>query len=226
MLYLESGLVPVRFILMARRLNFLWYILNENADTLINKFFKAQLNNPVRGDWVSRVKLDLNDLKIDLNLDDIQSKSKNEFKEIVKTKVKIKAFEYLTAIQQSHSKSKNIVYNKFDLQDYLKPLCKLTIKEKQFTFAARTHMLDLHCNFKIGKSDLLCRKCSTENETQKHIMICPAINENDLTVNNQIPTYENIYQEDTSKLELTTKILMKKFKQDRTFFKVKLYSEE
>ena len=160
---------------MARRLNFLWYVLNENADTLINKFFKAQLNNPVRGDWVSRVKLDLNDLKIDLNLDDIQSKSKNEFKEIVKTKVKIKAFEYLTAIQQSHSKSKNIVYNKFDLQDYLKPLCKLTIKEKQFTFAARTHMLDLHCNFKIGKSDLLCRKCSKENETQKHIMCCPAL---------------------------------------------------
>ena len=35
--------------------------------------------------------------------------------------------------------------------------------------------------------------------------------ENDLTVNNQIPTYENIYQGDTSKLELTTKILMKKF---------------
>ena len=85
-------------------------------------------------------------------------------------------------------------------------------------FAARTHMLDLNCNFKIGKSDLLRRKCSKENETQKHIMFCTAINENDLTVNNQIPTYENIYQGDTSKLELTTKILMKKFKQDWTFF--------
>ena len=41
--------------------------------------------------------------------------------------------------------------------------------------------------------------------------VLPAIYENDLTVNNQIPTYENIYEEDTSKLELTTKILMKKF---------------
>ena len=64
MLYLESGSIPIRFVIMSKRLNFLWYILNENDETLIKKFFMAQLNNPVKGDWVSRVKKDLEELEL------------------------------------------------------------------------------------------------------------------------------------------------------------------
>ena len=41
LLYLESGNIPIRFILMSRRLNFLWYILNESEDSLLHKFFVA-----------------------------------------------------------------------------------------------------------------------------------------------------------------------------------------
>ena len=44
-----------------------------------------------------------------------------------------------------------------------------------------------------------------ENETQ--IMTFPAINENDLTVNNQIPTYENIYEGETGMHFLSARIL-------------------
>ena len=41
-LYLGSGNVPIRFILMARRVNFLHYIMNEEEESLLNRFFKAQ----------------------------------------------------------------------------------------------------------------------------------------------------------------------------------------
>ena len=44
-------------------------------------------------------------------------------------------------------------------------------------------------------------------------MFCPAINDYSITVNNPIPTYEDIFQDNTNKLELTTKILMFKFNQ-------------
>ena len=30
--------------------------------------------------------------------------------------------------------------------------------------------MGLKYNFKIGKADLLCRKCSGDNETQEHIL--------------------------------------------------------
>ena len=36
MLYLELGVVPIRFIIKERRLNFLWYLLNEDKESLVN----------------------------------------------------------------------------------------------------------------------------------------------------------------------------------------------
>ena len=45
MLYLELGIVPIRFIIKMRRLNFLQYILQEDENCLIHTFLKAQLEN-------------------------------------------------------------------------------------------------------------------------------------------------------------------------------------
>ena len=36
LLYLETGNIPIRFIIMARRQNFFWYTLNEEEDSLIS----------------------------------------------------------------------------------------------------------------------------------------------------------------------------------------------
>ena len=58
MLYLKMGLLPIRFIIMSRRLNFLHCILNENKESLIYRFFKAQADNPVKNDWSETVKQD------------------------------------------------------------------------------------------------------------------------------------------------------------------------
>ena len=45
---------------------FLHYILNQKQDSLIFNFFKAQLENPVKGDWSEQVKSD--NSEIDLKL--------------------------------------------------------------------------------------------------------------------------------------------------------------
>ena len=55
MLYLEVGLLPIRFIILSRRLNFLHDILNENSESLIYRFFAAQRANPVKNDWSDTV---------------------------------------------------------------------------------------------------------------------------------------------------------------------------
>ena len=42
-LYLELGCVPIRFIIMQRRIGFPWYILNEPENSLIRNVFNSQL---------------------------------------------------------------------------------------------------------------------------------------------------------------------------------------
>ena len=90
-LYLESGNIPIRFVLMSRRLNFLHYMLNQDEDSLIRSVLFAQIENPVNGDWITTVLEDLKTLEIHLSLDEIQRSSKINFKTMLKEKVRGKA---------------------------------------------------------------------------------------------------------------------------------------
>ena len=64
MIYLELGCLPLRDIVRKRRLLFLHYILNENPDSLIHRFFKAQQKFRNKKDWVSTVIYDLEQLEL------------------------------------------------------------------------------------------------------------------------------------------------------------------
>ena len=109
-------------------------------------------------------------------MEDIQSFSKQKFKEIIRTKVQSKSFEYLKTLKSTHSKARNIKHEKLQLQAYLQSgTNNFSINEKQFIFAARTRMLDLRGNFKTGKVERKSRKCEIEKETQQHILDCPAL---------------------------------------------------
>ena len=210
-LYLESGNIPIQFILMSRRLNFLHYILNQPTDSLLRNVFDAQVNNPIGGDWVTQVEMDIKDLQLSLSFDQIRNIPKEQFKKIIKEKVKTKSFELLTKIQATHSKSKNIVYKKLGLQTYLSSDSSLTIKEKSFIFSARARMIDVKANFKVGKTNLRCRKCLKEEETQRHLLECPELMDNSVMIGSDIPKYEDLFSTDVDKVEVIGRILLQKF---------------
>ena len=84
LLYLETGTILIRFILMSRICNFLWYILSQNEDSLLSRFFQAQCDSPTRGDWVSTVRQDLDNLVIKMGFDQIRCCTKETFKVLVK----------------------------------------------------------------------------------------------------------------------------------------------
>ena len=212
LLYLESGNIPVRYILIARRLNFLWYILNEAEDSLLRKFFNAQCDNPVKGDWITTVYKDLEHLDLHYSLQEIQNFSKNEFKNIVKISVRQKAFIYLNELKQSYSKAADLSYSELELQPYLKPESNNSIHDKCFIFAARTKMLDIKGNFKVGQSDLKCRQCCKDEETQEHILVCSVLNENcSLPVSDTID-YQHINGINVNKMTRVSKILKENLK--------------
>ena len=211
LLYLETGNIPIRFILMTRRLTFLHYILNEEESSLIHEVFTAQCNNPVKGDWILTVKENIDELQIQMTFLEIKSMSKDTFKNLVKDNVKTAAFNYLTKVQETHSKSKSIKYKQFELQAYLKSRNKMNIMEKSFIFGARTRMLDLKSNFKIGQSDLICRGCFKAEETQEHLLVCPSLADNSILDTSYFPQYLDLFSDETEKIENIGKFLMTKF---------------
>ena len=87
----------------------------------------------------------------------------------------------------------------------------MNIKEKSFIFGARSRMLDLKGNFKIGQSDLMCRKCFTAEETQNHLLVCPSLTDNSILNTSYLPQYEDLFSDETERIENIGKILMTKF---------------
>ena len=95
LLYLEVGLVPISLIIKSRRQMFLHHILHQKKNSLVHKFFMAQMKSPTQNDWVSTALEDLEELEINLDLEEIEEMSRERYKSIVKEKVEVKAFEYL-----------------------------------------------------------------------------------------------------------------------------------
>ena len=98
----------MKYVIISRRVNFLHYILSQDEDSLLSRFFDAQFEDPIKGDWASTVKRDLEFLNIKLTFKEISSYSKKAFKLLVKDAVKAKAFSDLVKAQKGHSKGKEI----------------------------------------------------------------------------------------------------------------------
>ena len=76
-LHLELGTIPIRFVLMIRRLNFLQYILKEQEDSLI---LVAQIENTLKGDWWEAAHHDIVEIGLDMSLSEIQTMSEDSLK--------------------------------------------------------------------------------------------------------------------------------------------------
>ena len=95
MLYLESGALPLRHVIIVRRLSYLQTILKSHEDEIIRKIYSAQKRNPCKGDWIKLVEVDMKE--IDMNIQDEYIEQMNEgyFKEMIQHKVRQHAFKEL-----------------------------------------------------------------------------------------------------------------------------------
>ena len=51
---------------------YLQYLLQQEEDSLLKTFFVAQMENPVKGDWILQVRKDLEEVEINVTMEDIQ----------------------------------------------------------------------------------------------------------------------------------------------------------
>ena len=82
-MYLEFGQWPPHFEFKKMRCLFLRNFLKGDENSQIFRFFKLQLHNPVKGDWVSTILRDLSELEIFESFEEIRNMTKNKFKNMV-----------------------------------------------------------------------------------------------------------------------------------------------
>ena len=182
MLYLETGAIPIRWIIKQRRINYLKHILSRNETELIRKVFEAQKQQPTSGDFVTFVRKDLEELGI--TEEDVDNLSKKQLKDELRRKTKQHAFYELNEELQTSSKSKNIKFNKLEMQEYLKTDL-LTKKEVNMLFAMRTKCVrGIKTNFKSMKNTcqhcpLKCSEDTPAIDSQDHVFQCSALGGSD-----------------------------------------------
>ena len=72
---LEGGLIPIRHLIIKRRLNYLHCLLKSDKNSsLAKQVFLKQAENPIKEDFTTQVLSDLNEFEIFLSLDENHQK--------------------------------------------------------------------------------------------------------------------------------------------------------
>ena len=224
-LYLESGAIPIRFLISSRRMIYLQHILKRKEGELVKKVYEAQAENPTKGDFVELLKDDFDKIQETQDNNAIVSTSAESYKKYIKTKIRSAALRFLTEKKEKHSKIKSIQYNKLETQGYLtSPL--FTNSEVQLLFSLRSRMADCKENFKnkYKESDLLCPFCSKETDSQPHMMECTflASQLKSKNISSRKIVYEDIFDDIKKQKEATEMFkdligLRDKFKEEHQF---------
>ena len=81
-MYLELGILPIKYINIEKRLKFLRYILNQSKISMIRKVYEALKSESRKGDFVYLVQKDIEAIKKDLSEEEIKNTSKYEWKNL------------------------------------------------------------------------------------------------------------------------------------------------
>ena len=152
--YLETGATPLKQIISSRRIMYLHNILSREDSELVKRVYVTQRDNPTSGDFVELVKSDLEDINIEYIEKAIIQQSKTQLKLIIKEKLKASVLMKLKDKQSSHSKIRDIKYNKLQIQPYMASN-KFTNEMVQLIFNFRSSMIK---NIKANFSSIN-RKC-------------------------------------------------------------------
>ena len=228
MLYLEFGILPIRFVIKSRRLMFLQCILKEEPDSVISQFFHAQDSNPTTNDWAVTVRQDLEELELNLNFDEIERLSKEQFKTKVSKAMSKIALKYLLKEKNKgggeggdRGKVAHIQFKQLKIQEYLEPNTT-SIRMSKFIYHARSRMLDLKVNFKNRKhQDLLCPICLAPDsiDSQEHLLLCPSLTDTVIVNRKEVPKYRDLFCNDVKKQIAVASVLEKRFMKRKELLK-------
>ena len=178
-LYLETGCMPLRFIVKSRRLNYHKEVVTRPKEELISRIYESQKKAPKTGDWSELVKDDLTVLHINMSDEAIASMSTLSYKKYIKSRVQNAAFLELKSMAENHTKIKNIKYeNLGKAQAYLESKEFSNIECQVLTLLRSQTLRHIKVNFRsMYGGETLCPLCQDHPDTQEHILKCHKIQE-------------------------------------------------
>ena len=206
-IYLELGVIPFRFHLMARRITYYQTILKRDDEEITKKVIQCQKQTMVKGDFYPQVSADM--IALQLTDNDLTTLSNCALKKKLHALISKHALKYLLNLADSHSKVRKNLYTNLNGMEYFKD-SRFTSDCVNILFQFRTRMFDVKNNFRNNykQSNLSCPLCEMEVDTQEHLFECQQIRELlPCNINNQRIVYENIFSNDCDILLEVAKLL-------------------
>ena len=98
--------------------------------------------------------------------------SKGTYKKFIKTKVRTAAFKHLQRLQQDHSKVKEIIYHKFEMQPYMMHP-DMNADDITLLFALRTRCVrGIRNDFREMFPTIRCGLCDKHDDTLPNLLMC------------------------------------------------------
>ena len=137
---------------------------------MINRIFAAQKENLSEGDFVNLVQNNLEKFGLKISESELRQIPKQRIKKIVKEKVLRASFSYLINLQKTHSKMKNIHYEKFEMSNYLNsPLFSRNSRTLLLGLRTRT-VRGIKCDFPGIYKDRVCPVGCGEEDNLQNIL--------------------------------------------------------
>jgi hypothetical protein len=169
---LELGIIPVRYVIMKKRLNFLHYILKETITSTVRQVYDTLKHDSRKGDFYFLIQKDLRECDIKMTEEEIEDHSKKSWKDFIAVKVKEKAFKELIYENSKLEHTKDIIFKELRLSNYLEDNRNNSLSK--IIFSVRSRTLDIKSLQPWKYYDNLCVLCEKKSETIQHFMSCNA----------------------------------------------------
>ena len=208
---LELAICPLRFLISKKRVLYYHHLLSSD-DNLAKNVLLRQMSDPVRGDFITYVKDDLQILNLhSLSAEQISTYSKGQFKNLVSKRTKAAAFAYLIDQKQKLKKCNFIQYDDtFKMAKYLKSGSRISKTLSQQIFSIRSENLEVAENFPRKYQENI--KCIHENclgtDGQKHLFESCLFFQNSSMILEEVIPYEAVFSDNLKHQSFITMQIM------------------
>jgi hypothetical protein len=122
------------------------HILNLEEDETVRKIYEKQKASCLKGDWIELVRDDFKFMNIDMDDIQIRNYPKEVYRQKIKKLIRKAAFKEMIEKKNSLSKIKDIKYEAFAIQSYLKSK-NFNSQERSLLYSLRSRMYDAKNNF-------------------------------------------------------------------------------
>ena len=168
-LFLELGVLPIRYEIHRRQLTFMHHIVNLEPDDPVRALYEQMKCFPGERNWLNDVTHSAITYGVEIGEDKLRDISKESFKKEVKLAIQQYAFTKLKEECSSLTKTRNIQYDTYQPQKYLTCLYP---SQARTVLKCRARCVDIKTQRPYLFKDTLCRWCNLEDETISHIINC------------------------------------------------------